>query len=97
MCSHYRRRVSVDAVIRERVGSVCEPLQCEAIVEQNEDEIIEYFSHETDNVKDKLCSKRTGQNSLLSLPRLPVLLTLYTQGFRGNVFKPLAPPTSHAK
>ncbi|KAM9444422.1 protein canopy homolog 2 [Clarias gariepinus] len=32
---------------------------CETIVEQNEDEIIEFFSHETDNVKDKLCSKRT--------------------------------------
>lgn len=35
-------------------------LQCETIVEQNEDEIIEFFAHETDNVKDKLCSKRTG-------------------------------------
>ncbi|XP_053724582.1 protein canopy homolog 2 [Synchiropus splendidus] len=32
---------------------------CESIVEQNEDEIIEFFSHETENVKDKLCSKRT--------------------------------------
>ncbi|KAI5093253.1 protein canopy-like 2 precursor [Silurus meridionalis] len=32
---------------------------CESIVEQNEDEIIEFFAHETDNVKDKLCSKRT--------------------------------------
>ncbi|XP_027024741.1 protein canopy homolog 2 [Tachysurus fulvidraco] len=32
---------------------------CETIVEQNEDEIIEFFSRETDNVKDKLCSKRT--------------------------------------
>ncbi|CAL8338409.1 unnamed protein product [Lota lota] len=32
---------------------------CEMIAEQNEDEIIEFFSHETDNVKDKLCSKRT--------------------------------------
>ncbi|XP_060766555.1 protein canopy homolog 2 isoform X2 [Neoarius graeffei] len=32
---------------------------CEMIVEQNEDEIIEFFAHETDNVKDKLCSKRT--------------------------------------
>ncbi|XP_051272155.1 protein canopy homolog 2 isoform X2 [Dicentrarchus labrax] len=32
---------------------------CETIVEQNEDEIIEFFAHETDNVKDKLCSKRT--------------------------------------
>ena len=34
--------------------------QCETIAEQNEDEIIEFFSTETDNVKDKLCSKRTG-------------------------------------
>ncbi|XP_023687921.1 protein canopy homolog 2 [Paramormyrops kingsleyae] len=32
---------------------------CETIVEHHEDEIIEFFSHETDNVKDKLCSKRT--------------------------------------
>lgn len=35
-------------------------LQCETIVEQHEDEIIEFFAHEKDNVKDKLCSKRTG-------------------------------------
>lgn len=34
--------------------------QCETIVEHHEDEIIEFFAHETDNVKDKLCSKRTG-------------------------------------
>ncbi|XDV52123.1 hypothetical protein PO909_020887 [Leuciscus waleckii] len=34
---------------------------CETIVEQHEDELIEFFSHETDNVKDKLCSKRTGK------------------------------------
>ncbi|XP_077429624.1 protein canopy homolog 2 [Vanacampus margaritifer] len=32
---------------------------CEAIAEQHEDELIEFFSHETENVKDKLCSKRT--------------------------------------
>ncbi|XP_027860009.1 protein canopy homolog 2 isoform X1 [Xiphophorus couchianus] len=32
---------------------------CETIVEHHEDEIIEFFAHETDNVKDKLCSKRT--------------------------------------
>ncbi|XP_064160896.1 protein canopy homolog 2 isoform X1 [Anguilla rostrata] len=32
---------------------------CETIVEQHEDELIEFFAHETDNVKDKLCSKRT--------------------------------------
>lgn len=35
-------------------------LQCETIVEQHEDEVIEFFAHENDNVKDKLCSKRTG-------------------------------------
>ncbi|XP_072265096.1 protein canopy homolog 2 [Pyxicephalus adspersus] len=32
---------------------------CEHIVEVHEDELIEFFSHETENVKDKLCSKRT--------------------------------------
>ncbi|XP_037612727.1 protein canopy homolog 2 [Sebastes umbrosus] len=32
---------------------------CETIVEQHEDEVIEFFAHENDNVKDKLCSKRT--------------------------------------
>ncbi|KAM5182324.1 protein canopy homolog 2 isoform 1-T2 [Mantella aurantiaca] len=32
---------------------------CEHIVEVYEDELIEFFSHETENVKDKLCSKRT--------------------------------------
>ncbi|KAI7790449.1 canopy-like protein 2 precursor [Triplophysa rosa] len=32
---------------------------CESIVEQQEDELIEFFAHETHNVKDKLCSKRT--------------------------------------
>ncbi|KAI3370220.1 hypothetical protein L3Q82_025006 [Scortum barcoo] len=32
---------------------------CETIVEQHEDEVIEFFAHETENVKDKLCSKRT--------------------------------------
>ncbi|KAM4699285.1 protein canopy homolog 2 isoform 2-T2 [Discoglossus pictus] len=32
---------------------------CERIVEEYEDELIEFFSHETENVKDKLCSKRT--------------------------------------
>ncbi|XP_068123748.1 protein canopy homolog 2 isoform X2 [Hyperolius riggenbachi] len=32
---------------------------CEHIVEEYEDELLEFFSHETDNVKDKLCSKRT--------------------------------------
>ncbi|GAB1295697.1 Protein canopy homolog 2 [Apodemus speciosus] len=33
---------------------------CESIVEEYEDELIEFFSREADNVKDKLCSKRTG-------------------------------------
>lgn len=37
--------------------------QCETIVEHHEDEIIEFFAHETENVKDKLCSKRTGRFS----------------------------------
>ncbi|XP_006629296.1 protein canopy homolog 2 [Lepisosteus oculatus] len=32
---------------------------CEYIVEHHEDELIEFFAHQTDNVKDKLCSKRT--------------------------------------
>lgn len=35
--------------------------QCETIVEEYEDELIEFFSREADNVKDKLCSKRTGK------------------------------------
>uniref|UniRef100_A0A8C0IMY2 Saposin B-type domain-containing protein n=1 Tax=Chelonoidis abingdonii TaxID=106734 RepID=A0A8C0IMY2_CHEAB len=34
-------------------------LQCESIAEEYEDELIEFFSHETDNIKDRLCSKRT--------------------------------------
>ncbi|KAM9229974.1 protein canopy homolog 2 isoform 1-T2 [Dugong dugon] len=32
---------------------------CESIVEEYEDELIEFFSREADNIKDKLCSKRT--------------------------------------
>ncbi|XP_063300810.1 protein canopy homolog 2 [Pelobates fuscus] len=32
---------------------------CERIVEEYEDELFEFFSHEAENVKDKLCSKRT--------------------------------------
>ncbi|XP_038608886.1 protein canopy homolog 2 [Tachyglossus aculeatus] len=32
---------------------------CESIVEEFEDELIEFFSHEAENVKDRLCSKRT--------------------------------------
>ncbi|KAF6339802.1 hypothetical protein mRhiFer1_008067 [Rhinolophus ferrumequinum] len=34
-------------------------VECESIVEEYEDELIEFFSREADNVKDKLCSKRT--------------------------------------
>lgn len=45
----------------QQLNTVLLPLlQCETIVEHHEDEIIEFFAHETDNVKDKLCSKRTG-------------------------------------
>ncbi|XP_029946615.1 protein canopy homolog 2 [Salarias fasciatus] len=47
-----------EATLDSRVTSSLK-FACETIVEQNEDEIIEFFSHETDNVKDKLCSKRT--------------------------------------
>lgn len=36
-------------------------LQCESIAEEYEDELIEFLSHEADNVKDRLCSKRTGE------------------------------------
>uniref|UniRef100_A0A1W7RIP3 Protein canopy 2-like protein n=1 Tax=Agkistrodon contortrix contortrix TaxID=8713 RepID=A0A1W7RIP3_AGKCO len=32
---------------------------CEKIAEEYEDELIEFFSHEAENVKDRLCSKRT--------------------------------------
>lgn len=37
------------------------PLQCESIAEEYEDELIEFLSHEAENVKDRLCSKRTGE------------------------------------
>lgn len=30
-------------------------------MEEYEDELLEFFSRESDNVKDKLCSKRTGK------------------------------------
>lgn len=36
-------------------------LQCESIAEEYEDELIEFLSHEAENVKDRLCSKRTGE------------------------------------
>lgn len=37
------------------------PPQCESIAEEYEDELIEFLSHEAENVKDRLCSKRTGE------------------------------------
>lgn len=46
------------ATLDSRVSSSLK-FACETIVEQHEDEIIEFFAHETENVKDKLCSKRT--------------------------------------
>ncbi|XP_016351648.1 protein canopy homolog 2-like [Sinocyclocheilus anshuiensis] len=48
-----------DVAFDSRVSSSLK-FACETIVEQHEDELIEFFAHETDNVKDKLCSKRTG-------------------------------------
>ncbi|XP_041639628.1 protein canopy homolog 2 [Cheilinus undulatus] len=47
-----------EATLDSRVTSSLK-FACETIVEQYEDEIIEFFSHESENVKDKLCSKRT--------------------------------------
>ncbi|XP_065098013.1 protein canopy homolog 2 isoform X2 [Paramisgurnus dabryanus] len=47
-----------DLTFDSRVSSSLK-FACEVIVEQHEDELIEFFAHETDNVKDKLCSKRT--------------------------------------
>nr|BAE78825.1 Canopy2 [Danio rerio] len=47
-----------DVAFDSRVSSSLK-FACETIVEQHEDELIEFFAHETDNVKDKLCSKRT--------------------------------------
>ncbi|CAB1416594.1 unnamed protein product [Pleuronectes platessa] len=47
-----------EASLDSRVSSSLK-FACETIAEQNEDEIIEFFAHETENVKDKLCSKRT--------------------------------------
>lgn len=45
------------------VGWQCHrvPPQCESIAEEYEDELIEFLSHEAENVKDRLCSKRTGE------------------------------------
>uniref|UniRef100_A0A3P9HT00 Canopy FGF signaling regulator 2 n=1 Tax=Oryzias latipes TaxID=8090 RepID=A0A3P9HT00_ORYLA len=47
-----------EATLDSRVTSSLK-FACETIVEHHEDEIIEFFAHETENVKDKLCSKRT--------------------------------------
>ncbi|XP_067096056.1 protein canopy homolog 2 [Osmerus mordax] len=47
-----------EAKLDSRVSSSLK-YACETIVEQHEDEIIEFFAHQSDNVKDKLCSKRT--------------------------------------
>lgn len=68
--------------------SLVSPLgwQCESIVEEYEDELIEFFSREADNVKDKLCSKRTGK--LLPLPVLTVLWKLVH-----SLVCPPAPPS----
>uniref|UniRef100_A0A3B1KFN4 Canopy FGF signaling regulator 2 n=2 Tax=Astyanax mexicanus TaxID=7994 RepID=A0A3B1KFN4_ASTMX len=43
-----------DVTLDSRVSASLK-FACETIVERNEDEIIEFFSHETDNVKDRLC------------------------------------------
>ncbi|KAM6294481.1 LOW QUALITY PROTEIN: protein canopy homolog 2, partial [Aegotheles albertisi] len=42
-------------------GDVASSLKfaCESIAEEYEDELVEFLSHEADNVKDRLCSKRT--------------------------------------
>ncbi|KFV83982.1 Protein canopy 2, partial [Struthio camelus australis] len=42
-------------------GDVASSLKfaCESIAEEYEDELIEFLSHEAENVKDRLCSKRT--------------------------------------
>ncbi|TRY97733.1 hypothetical protein DNTS_008253, partial [Danionella cerebrum] len=47
-----------DVALDSRVSSSLK-FACETIIEQHEDELIEFFAHETENVKDKLCSKRT--------------------------------------
>ncbi|MEQ2269502.1 Protein canopy 2 [Xenotaenia resolanae] len=47
-----------EATLDSRVTSSLK-FACETIVEHHEDEIIEFFAYEVDNVKDKLCSKRT--------------------------------------
>ncbi|XP_015742545.1 protein canopy homolog 2 [Coturnix japonica] len=64
----YERIVSHDGTkmdlngLKNRPGDVAASLNlrcCESIAEEYEDELIEFLSHEADNVKDRLCSKRT--------------------------------------
>lgn len=45
-------------------------------MEEYEDELIEFFSREADNVKDKLCSKRTGKLPQHTQILRPVLTAL---------------------
>uniref|UniRef100_A0A1A7XDP5 Canopy 2 n=2 Tax=Iconisemion striatum TaxID=60296 RepID=A0A1A7XDP5_9TELE len=47
-----------EATLDSRVTSSLK-FACETIVEHHEDEIIEFFAHERENIKDQLCSKRT--------------------------------------
>lgn len=57
-----------EAKLDSRVTSSLK-FSCETIVEQHEDELIEFFSHELENVKDHLCSKRTDLcDHALNLP-----------------------------
>ncbi|NXP42672.1 CNPY2 protein, partial [Leiothrix lutea] len=61
---------------------------CESIAEEYEDELIEFLSHEAENVKDRLCSKRTEQGTEQGQARLPGLsrpgaaMTLLAAGSR---------------
>lgn len=66
-------------------------LQCETIVEHHEDEIIEFFAHETENVKDKLCSKRTG---MLEVDTSGLFCAFFVLIFCGLVFPALCLQTS---
>lgn len=60
-------------------------VQCESIAEEYEDELIEFFSHEAENVKDRLCSKRTGKQEELSKEAWPTLTDCAGQYFEGGV------------
>ncbi|KAM3845888.1 protein canopy homolog 2 isoform 2-T3 [Vipera latastei] len=50
-----KRRTSKSSACFKKVDSE----NCEKIAEEYEDELMEFFSHEAENVKDRLCSKRT--------------------------------------